>query len=230
MIDAPPIALAIETSQRQASVAMGRGDELIESRELPQLKRHNLELMPTVDALMRDQGMGPDDLSEVYVSVGPGSFTGLRVAVATGKLLALALPAIKLVAVPTLDVLAAQTPAELKHVAVCLNTKKDTVYAATYGSAEDAGVRRPLAPPTLTTLPGLLADAPPGTALLGDPLPDVPDGVAVLDPTLALPRAETVYRLGRRLADAGEYTDPHALMPIYAREPEAVSLWKQRHG
>ncbi|MEM0915630.1 MAG: tRNA (adenosine(37)-N6)-threonylcarbamoyltransferase complex dimerization subunit type 1 TsaB [Planctomycetota bacterium] len=224
------IALAIETSQRQASIALGRGDELIASCELPQLKRHNLELMPTIDALMRDHGMGPGDLREVYVSVGPGSFTGLRVAVATGKLLALALPAIKLVAVPTLDVLAAQAPAEVEHVAVCLNTKKDTVYAATYGTADKAGFRRPFATPTLGTLPDLLADAPPGTALLGDPLPEVPDGVAVLGPTLARPRAETVYRLGRRLAAAGEYVDPHALMPIYAREPEAVSLWKQRHG
>ncbi|MEO0966161.1 MAG: tRNA (adenosine(37)-N6)-threonylcarbamoyltransferase complex dimerization subunit type 1 TsaB [Planctomycetota bacterium] len=230
MIDAPPIALAIETSQRQASVALGRGGELIESRELPQLKRHNLELMPTVDALMCDHGMGPGDVAEVYVSVGPGSFTGLRVAVATGKVLALALPSIKLVAVPTLDVLAAQAPAEVEHVAVCLNTKKDTVYAATFSPIDEAGVRHPLAPPTLTTLADLLRDALPGTTLLGDPLPDVPDGAAVLDPALALPRAESVYRLGRRLADAGEHVDPHALMPIYAREPEAVSLWKQRHG
>ncbi|MEM9790607.1 MAG: tRNA (adenosine(37)-N6)-threonylcarbamoyltransferase complex dimerization subunit type 1 TsaB [Planctomycetota bacterium] len=230
MIDAPPIALAIETSQRQASVALGRGDGLIESRELPQLKRHNLELMPTVDAIMRDQGMGPGDLSEAYVSVGPGSFTGLRVAVATGKLLALALPAIRLVAVPTLDVLAAQAPTGVEHVAVCLNTKKDTVYAATFSPVDEAGVRHPLAPPTLTTLADLLRDASPGTALLGDPLPDAPDGVTVLDPALALPHAATVYRLGRHLADTGAFVDPHALMPIYAREPEAVSLWKQRHG
>ncbi|MEO0587835.1 MAG: tRNA (adenosine(37)-N6)-threonylcarbamoyltransferase complex dimerization subunit type 1 TsaB, partial [Planctomycetota bacterium] len=126
-------ALAIETSQRQASIALGRGDDVLESRDLPQLKRHNLELMPTIDALVRDHGLGPADLAEVYLSVGPGSFTGLRVAVATGKLLTFALPHLKLVAVPTLDVLAAQAPADVPHVAACLNTKANTVYAAIYG-------------------------------------------------------------------------------------------------
>ncbi|MEM6333661.1 MAG: tRNA (adenosine(37)-N6)-threonylcarbamoyltransferase complex dimerization subunit type 1 TsaB [Planctomycetota bacterium] len=223
--------LAIETSQRQASIALGRGDDVIESRDLPQLKRHNLELMPTIDALLRDHDLSPADLAEVYLSVGPGSFTGLRVAVATAKLLAFALPDLRLIAVPTLDILAAQAPADVPHVAACLNTKADTVYAAIYTPPTPQSPNRQIAkPPNLTSLPALLADAPPGTALLGNPLPehDLPN--PTLDRALALPRAATVYRLGRRLAEAGQFVGPHELMPIYAREPEAVSLWKQRHG
>jgi tRNA threonylcarbamoyladenosine biosynthesis protein TsaB len=230
----PPIALAIETSQRQASVAVGRGDTLIASQDLPQLKRHNLELMPTIDALLGEHGLGPADLAELYVSTGPGSFTGLRVAVATAKLLALALPQLRLVAVPTLDVLAAQAPPDIDHVAVCLNTKRDTVYAAIYGPPTDPTGAPPLRqttnPPTLTTLPDLLADAPPDTHLLGDPLPEHDLDHPILNPASSLPRAATVYHLGRRLADAGRFTDPHALMPTYAREPEAVSLWRQRQS
>ncbi len=82
--------LAIETSSRSASIALGCADRLIEAVDLPPQRRHNVGLMPAIDRLCGAHGVTPRDLAEVYVSLGPGSFTGLRVAVAAVKMLALA--------------------------------------------------------------------------------------------------------------------------------------------
>lgn len=101
--------LAIETSSRQGSIALGRGDQLLASLNLTQHQRHNVELMPAIEQLCQQHHCEPSNLAEIYVSTGPGSFTGLRIAVATAKALAMALD-VKLVAVPTLDVLARQAP------------------------------------------------------------------------------------------------------------------------
>jgi hypothetical protein len=56
------------------------------------------------------------------------------------------------------------------------------------------------------------------------------EGVELAEPDVRLPTAEGVWRVGRRLAAAGEFTEYHHLLPIYTRRPEAVRLWEQRHG
>jgi tRNA threonylcarbamoyladenosine biosynthesis protein TsaB len=141
-----PFNLAIETSGRAGSVTLGRGDELIATAALPPPApppRRSVDLMPTIDALCRAHGVGPAQVGEVYVSIGPGSFTGLRIAVATAKVLAPTL-GVKLVSVPTLDVVAQNVPTDIDadHVAVCLNLKRNSVYAGVFGRepARDAAV------------------------------------------------------------------------------------------
>lgn len=136
------------------------------------------------------------------MSLGPGSFTGLRSAVATVKMLALTLD-VKLVGVPTLDVLRAQHPEAM----VCLNVKRDTAWSAGPGME-----------PALRSLGELRAAGLPLVAdMLDEAIPAEP-GVAV------------VWKLGRAAAAANRYDDPLALAPLYIREPEAVTLWDQRHG
>ena len=197
----PPVNLAIETSSRRGFVALGRGPEVLDTAELPAKRRHNLDLIPTVDELMGRHGLGAGDLAELYVSLGPGSFTGLRIAVATAKMLSLT-RGVKLVGVPTLDVLRRQHP----DAVVCLNVKRGTAWSAgpdlEPAFRELAELRRPGRP--------LVADT------LDDALPAEPD-VAVL------------HHLGHAAAQANRYDDPLTLAPLYLREPEAVTLWNQRH-
>src|SRR5690606_1219831 len=122
--------------------------------------------------------------------VGPGSFTGLRIAVAAAKSLALALDA-KLVAVEAVDVLAADAT-EHPHLAVCVNHKRGTVYARLYEHG------RPTGAAGLTTMDDLLAAAPRPLAVLGAPPGDLPEGVTRLPQRP--PRSETLWRLGRARA------------------------------
>ncbi|MFW6059208.1 MAG: tRNA (adenosine(37)-N6)-threonylcarbamoyltransferase complex dimerization subunit type 1 TsaB [Phycisphaeraceae bacterium] len=221
--------LAIETTSRQGTLALGRGEALLEVIDLPVQRRHNVGLVPGIDRLCRAHGVTPTGLDEVYISLGPGSFTGLRVAVAAVKMLALA-RGVKVVGVPTLEVVARQADPAHEHVAVCLNLKRDEVYCGVYRrQGEDV---HPVTRPALRTVAALLCEAPRPVALLGEMLPELPadmdEQVTVLPPEAARPRAENVWHVGRALAQRGAYSDPFTLEPMYVRRPEAVELWERR--
>jgi len=238
---AAPWNLAIETSGRHGSVSLGRGEDLLASRDLPEQRRHAIGLMPEIAGLCDEHGAAPADLGEVYVSVGPGSFTGLRVGVTVAKALAWARGA-RPVAVPTLDAIAANAdprdgPADAA-LAVMLNAKggryfvgvfdKPAVDAAGTPAETSGGPWRRRGEPGLMT-PGQLCETV-GRALrvIVDQPPDYdwPQGVELLSPAMARARSEAVWRIGRDLADAGCFTDPYALSPLYIRLPDAEEKWR----
>jgi tRNA threonylcarbamoyladenosine biosynthesis protein TsaB len=101
-----PLILAIETSGRMGSVALAQGERLLGERHFSGPMRHSAEVFPAILWLLERFGKMPADIEQVYISVGPGSFTGLRIAVAIAKTMALASGA-KIVAVDTLDIIAA---------------------------------------------------------------------------------------------------------------------------
>ena len=53
------------------------------------------------------------------------------------------------------------------------------------------------------------------------------DELGVLDSSLAKPQVQAIWQIGQRLASDLQYTDAYTLVPLYAREPEAVKLWEQ---
>lgn len=76
------LELALETSSRQASVAARAGGRLIE-RQLSNARAHASDLVPRLDELVRELGASPRQIAAVFVGLGPGSYTGLRVGIAT---------------------------------------------------------------------------------------------------------------------------------------------------
>ncbi len=76
------LAIAIETSTRVGSVAVSRGGERRRA-DLGESRAHASDLMPAVDRLVKELGGVPADLTAVLVGTGPGSYTGLRVGIAT---------------------------------------------------------------------------------------------------------------------------------------------------
>ena len=221
-------SLAIETSGPVGSVTLGRADEPLETVELPPQRRHRVDLMPAIDELMRRHGAAPIGLAELYVSIGPGSFTGLRIAAATVKMLAQVL-GVQVATVPTLDVLAGNVPAPERGeaLAVCLNMKGPTVYTGVFRRQNERWELD--GPPALCTMAQLLSVAPRPLQLLGDPIPAFPaeDEVTALPANRAVPRSNVVWRLGREMAGRNEFVDPIALLPLYARRPEAEELWEK---
>lgn len=223
--------LAIECSGRRGSVTLGLDDAILETTAIPEQRRHTVELMPTIDELFQKHALAPRDLAEVYLSIGPGSFTGLRIGVATARMLALTL-GVRIVAVATLDVLARNAPPDVQRVAPCLALKSDRVYAGVFRRSGEGWATE--VSPALVTLEELLTTAKTPVALLGDPLPPhapFPDdaGVTVLPIELAVPRSEVVWELGHAMARRGEFADAASLVPLYIRPPEAVELWDRRH-
>lgn len=201
---AAPYSLAIETSAHGGSLALGRGDALLAHVALPEPRRHNLALMPGIADLMAQAGASPDALGSIYLTLGPGSFTGLRIAVATAQMLALIDPQRRVIGIPTLSLLQAQHPEAL----ICLNIKRESAWSA-----------GPHLPPALRSLTELRALQAQGLTVVADDWPGA-------EPVR--PQAEPLWHLGQAAEARGEYTDPTTLAPLYIREPEAVTLWDQR--
>lgn len=95
--------LALETTDVSGSVALCDGGQIVGRRSLASDQRSAQTLAPTIQALLQDYGWKPSDVDVVGVTIGPGSFTGLRVGVATGKMFAWATNA-QIVGVDALDV------------------------------------------------------------------------------------------------------------------------------
>lgn len=212
--------LAIETSGRAGSVALGCGDDLLATVALPEPRRHRVQLMPIIDQLCRDHHVTPAQIGEVYVSTGPGSFTGLRIGITTAKMLALA-GDVKLVGVPSLQVVA-QNVADRDGVLVCANMKGDTVYAQRFDHGIAANE------PRVDQLSQMLEGV---TCVVGNPLPAIArTNITILDKQHAVADAAALWRLARKCAKAEQFTNPAELLPIYPRRSDAEQQWDERYG
>ena len=240
------ITIAMETSSRMGSIAVGIGDRCLQEHTFSGPMQHATELLPAVELLMDDIGFSPADIGVVAVSIGPGSFTGVRIAVMAARTLSQVLGC-RLVGVPTTEVLALNAPQDGSvPIGVVLDARRGMIFAACYqwvsasveGGAGGMGpVLQTLLEPTLGDPKEILARWPRNIQLLGEGIAyhrDAIDGAGldsrVLEPATAVPRAAALYRLGRWRADRGEFTARDALLPLYLRKPEAQELWEARHG
>ena len=122
--------LAFDTSSKALSVAILDGENLLADVTVNIKKNHSINLMPAIDFLMTSLDLQPSDLDRIVVAQGPGSYTGLRVAVATAKTLAYTLN-IELVGVSSLYALAAAADFDGLVVPV-IDARRNNVYAGFY--------------------------------------------------------------------------------------------------
>jgi tRNA A37 threonylcarbamoyladenosine modification protein TsaB len=244
-----PLVLAIETSNPSAvgragvdgaigpGVAIGRqsgaGVEVLHAEALRAVGRHEDDLATCIDRCVRAVvGDGPVAIGRVVVSVGPGGYTALRMACAAAQMIALVHGA-RCVAVPTAGALA------MSHVmgmggagmplGVALAGKGETAHVTVF--SEPARVREPgvcgagmvlsAAEVAALGLETLIADE-----HVPEPLVRM-SGARVVVPRFD-PRA-LLEIAGSASSGWGE-VDASALVPRYAREPEAVTLWRARGG
>ncbi len=249
-----PISIAIETSCRCGGVALGAGDELIERVGFEAARRHAVQLVAQLDELLDRHGLAAADVDEVYVSVGPGSFTGLRIGITVAGVLAQTVADLRCVAVPTVDAVAENAAkAGLDgHIGVIMDAK-DSIYAAVFtvrsgpgrhGQVEDLAASSSVTyTPVTVTAEKFLVDAPRPITLLGEglgywgsqiatyrdlgsPHRISGEGITIADERLWLPTAEGVWRVGRRLASAGQFAQPSQIRPLYLRRPAAEKNMK----
>jgi tRNA threonylcarbamoyl adenosine modification protein YeaZ len=134
-----PIILALETSGRIGSVALAVASRLVAEKTFSTPVRHSAEIFPAITNLLESSSLGPQQIDHIYISTGPGSFTGLRIAVAFAKIMHLANNSAKIVAVDTLDCIASnvidfqkQTKTEVKKIAAILDAKRGQFFTAVY--------------------------------------------------------------------------------------------------
>jgi tRNA threonylcarbamoyladenosine biosynthesis protein TsaB len=217
--------LAVESATLSGGAAILDGDRLLGEITLNIAITHSERLLAAVDRLLADCGLAPADLEGLAVSVGPGSFTGLRVGLATVKGLAMALD-LPIAPVPTLDALAARLPFADAPVCPILDARKNEVYLSLYRWRGDRMCREReyLALPPELAAAGLTAPV----ILLGDGieacrpwLDGQGDGIRIAPAVQRLPAAATVAELGHAVLAAGDGVGAEALVPLYLRPSEA---------
>jgi tRNA threonylcarbamoyladenosine biosynthesis protein TsaB len=205
--------LALATSGPRGEVGLCLPDGTIHTGPPLPPRGRGRDIAPRIADLLVAHGLRPTDLTAVAVDVGPGSFTGVRVGVATAKSFAFAL-GIPVVPVPSLEILATAAPDGAAALAL-RDAGRETFYFAVYGPAAPDGDRRCIAPPARGNGDALraAADAPrvvgeDATALAARA------GLAGQPADLRADAASLVAVAARRLA-AGEVVAAHDVAPLY---------------
>ena len=229
--------LAIDTASSVSSVAVASEGKLQAEVTVEAGRTHSETLLSHIEGALSFAGVERSALTGVAVSIGPGSFTGLRIGLATAKAIAYGL-GIPLVGVSTLAALALAVPVSDVHTLALMDAQKGNAYAGLYewrdGSLHEV---RPVRVAPLAEAIAEAADRGKPVLLTGDlavkkraRLGNLPDNVTLAPAHLLTARASHVAWLGIARLAAGECDDPRTLEPFYIRRSEAEVLWEKRHG
>ena len=228
--------LAIETSTMAGSVALIDGDELVSEYLLNIDITHSERLLLAIDCVMRDTRIPVDEINGFAISIGPGSFTGLRIGTSTIKGLAYATNK-PVVGIPTLDAMAENISFTDYLICPILDARKKQVYTALY--KRDAKNRLRKITPDLAIDPrDLLKKIQERVVFLGDGIKvyhtlikEVLRDMAFFAPlNLRLPRAANVAKLSLDQFKKKNTLDLNTFTPSYVRPSEAEEKFKELLG
>ncbi|MDD3582322.1 MAG: tRNA (adenosine(37)-N6)-threonylcarbamoyltransferase complex dimerization subunit type 1 TsaB [Desulfobacca sp.] len=220
------LVLAIDTASARGSLALLQGERLLAEYTLESPASYLNRLLPGIDRLLQDTQRPRTGIKAVIVSSGPGNFTGLRIGMSTAKGLALGLDC-PVVAIPTLETLAANFPFTALPICPVLDAKKNEVYAAFYRC--DQGLPEILGDYLLVT-PAALADQVTGPTILTGPGLErygpwwqsrLGSHAILAPPELRHLRASVLARLGLYRLEQGRPAFLDQLTPFYLRPAEA---------
>ena len=210
------------------SVALVAADRCLAEFSLQTGETHSRRLLAGVDWLLKETGIGWPHVDAVAVSLGPGSFTGLRIGLATAKGLVMAGGG-KLIGVATLDGLAAQLFAA-DGILICpvLDARKKEVYYGFY-RCDSQGIPKLQEEYLVTSPEALCARIQEPVVLLGDGAAlyahlfreKLADFVMLPPAGLYFPRAAAIGLLAQDKWRNNEFLDPAGAEPIYIRPSEA---------
>jgi len=228
------LILVIDSATPAAGVALVDEDRVIIEDFINYKKTHSETLMPTVNRVMKQCDYSIQDIDALAVTAGPGSFTGLRIGMATVKGMSLA-SGKPVVAVSTLDTLACNISGSNALVCTALDARKNELYCGFYDAAETLPVR--LKEPRACSPQDFLADAlkladtrqKEKLIILGDGYytysdyfkQELKDRLLPVPGHLMLPRAAAAGMLAVQKAKQGDYEDVFQLRPVYIRLSEA---------
>lgn len=223
-----PVDLAVETSVRCGSVALVVDGVVSATERIFPGHAHAAGLVPQISRMLSAAGVTPAHVGRIFVSVGPGSFTGLRLGVTFAKVFAFTTGA-RLVAVPTMQVIAERAPRGAETVLVVSDARRGLVYAGQFRRQHpDHPEPRISGPVSLMTLADALKSCPGPAFVLHDELPApamqelaAAGHVTLIGPPASLPDAEGVASVGARMAERGEFVSADELLPLYLRLTEA---------
>ncbi|ABZ84288.1 glycoprotease protein family member [Heliomicrobium modesticaldum Ice1] len=246
--------LGIDCSTSVTALAVVDDAQVVAETFLHNDRPHSKRLLPAIEQLLALAELSLSDMAGLAVAIGPGSFTGLRIGLATVKGMAhpLSLP---VVGVPTLEALAWNGWPFRGYICPILDARKNEVYTSLYrgetGGLKKVGEEQAVAPQELleqlraalpVTPESAQRQSSPTTAgqilFLGDAVPVYRERLqealgesALFAPAeTCYPRGSQVARLGWRRLRQGDVDDLHKLTPRYIRPSEAEVNWAKKHG
>jgi len=224
--------LAIETATVAGSVAIiDDSAGLIGEVRMDVKVVHAERLMPSIEWLLKASGIQIDDIDAFAVSIGPGSFTGLRIGLSTAKGFSYSTGK-PVMPVPTLDAFARTLPFCSYIICPMLDARKNQVYAALYqwnGSVCSKIMAETAISPAdlLNKLSGTAVFMGDGVKIYGRLISDTLRDKAVFAPASRMsPSASTVGEIALEQLKQGIVVDPVSLVPFYIRKSEAEVHWK----
>ena len=227
------LILGIETSHAAGGVALLRDGAVIGEAALETAgQRHARSLIAEIDRLLQSAGLRARDLEAVAVSLGPGSFTGLRVGVVAAKTLAYA-TGCRVAGIETFLAVAENSPPDISDVWVIGNAQRGELYAGRHIRGDDGRFARQ-GELSIVGIDEFCTRRAAGDAVSGpgvDLLPESCRGaLSTLRPEERDPRASVVARLGEGAIASGQPANPWTLAPLYLRKSAAEEKWDLRHG
>jgi tRNA threonylcarbamoyladenosine biosynthesis protein TsaB len=215
--------LGIETATRRASVALWENGIAVARAQSEQPAEHAERLLSLIDEAFGAAGWQKGSIDLVACGVGPGSFTGVRVGIATAKGIAMGLDR-PIVGVGSLEAMARALRSDAEVVVCILDAKKSEVFLAAYdirravlwgpvhrAAARVAAEMGRFAGKTAVALGEIVATIDPGPVLVHrSPATDLPD-------------AETVALMGAERLIAGGPSELHDLEPTYVRPADVTA-------
>lgn len=228
-----PRVLIFETSGRAGFVALAVGQEMLGVRQLDETRRHARDLAPSVLELLAKHKWQPRDIDVIFVSRGPGSYTGLRVGLMSAKSFAYATRC-ALLTLETFTVIASQAPAEVDILDVVADAQQNKLYVQRFARNTSASNLLPQSPLTILTTEEWLTHldetvwvSGPGVSSLKDP---ALHRIQIVPTELLHPLPESLLRVGLDRFRQGEREDCFAVEPLYLRPSSAEEKWQLRNG
>jgi len=216
---------AIETATRAASVAVCSEDKFTEITQDSKLT-HSETLLPQFKEVLKMANVTRDKIEAIAVSIGPGSFTGLRIGLAAAKALAYAWN-IKIIGVPTLHSLAYHFP--YNKVMSMIDAQKNRAYIQIFDKL------KPVTDIEISNIEESVKKASSFDEIVicGDichKIKTLPDNVKIAPVNMRMPRAVNAALCGKDLLASGKIDNLMNIEPMYIRRSEAEVLWEQRNN
>lgn len=223
--------LALETATKAGSIAITDENIFISEVRVDVSTAHAERVMNSIIWLLKSSNVSVNEIDAFAVSIGPGSFTGLRIGLSTIKGLAFSTKK-PIMPVSTLDAMARRFPFSSYDICPMLDARKNEVYTALYKWENNACMK--VGPEMAAEPAEFLKTIKNPTIFMGDGaikykslITEIVKAYAIFPPSsLMTPAASSVAEIAFEKLRGGTKTDPISLIPLYIRKAEAEIRWK----
>ena len=234
------LILGIDTSTDNLGLALMENNQLKGEYNLSLKRRHSEKLLPLLEQIFTLLEIKPEDLDAAAVSIGPGSFTGLRIGITTAKILGRIFK-IPVKGISTLEIMAAGI--ESNYILSMLDARRQRIYYSFYKSNFGNNNYLPekilgAASAQISEMPDLLNNfKKEEITVIGEKTTEVSEVLKenkfIINKCASeknIPRAAVLARLGRDYISLGQEDNIYELKPAYLKKPQAEIDWQQKYS